>query len=82
MFLLFLENRKSTQNLFSGTKKKNVTLQILNFIPVSQLIKKSLCGVKGFFFLHPVFIAVKTDSKLKLHHMENFFYYLTYRVKI
>ena len=36
MFLLFPEHRKSIQILFSGKNLcKNVTIQILNFIPVS-----------------------------------------------
>ena len=36
MFPLFPENRKSIQILFSGKNLfKNVTIQILNFIPAS-----------------------------------------------
>ena len=36
----------------------------------------------NFLCLLILFIAVKTDSKLILHHMGKIFYYLSYRDKI
>ena len=62
--------------MFLVVKKlfKNVTLQILNPIPVSQLIKifPVWCTNVKFSLLFVLFNAVKTDSKLTLHHMGKF----------
>ena len=68
---LLRENRKTIPKFLSGKNIfKNVTLQILNFIPVSPLIKifPIWCNVK-FFCFFVLFNEVKRDTKLILHHI-------------
>ena len=72
---LLRENWNTIPKFLSGKiLLKNVTVQILNFTPVSSLIKISPYGVRlnclCFFLL---FNAVKTDTKLTLHHMGTIF---------
>ena len=81
------ENQKTIPKFLSGIKLfRNVTLQILNLISVSYLIKiypiwcNVKCSLPFFFFV--LFNAVTTDSKLTLHHIWENFYYLTYEDKI
>ena len=50
----------------------------LNKISVS-VIKFPPYGVMLILFLFLYFNAFKTDTKLTLHHMRKFFYYLTYQ---
>ena len=69
---LLRENGKTIPKLLSSTKLfKNVTLQILNFIPVLLPDKKnSPYGVMlNFLCFFVLFNAVKTDTKLTLHHI-------------
>ena len=69
------QNRTTIPNFLNGKKRfKNVTLQILNFIPVSLLINISSYGVMlNFLCFFELFNAVKTDTKLTLNHMGNIF---------
>ena len=64
---------KSIPKFLSGKQLlKNVTLQILNFIPVSLIkVLPIWCNFK-FLCFFVLFNALKTDIKLKLHHMRNF----------
>ena len=70
---LLRENRKSIPKFLSGKQLlKNVTFQILNFIPVSLIkVLPIWCNFK-FLCFFVLFNALKTDIKLKLHHMRNF----------
>ena len=74
---LFPGNRKSIP-IFSSVEKLfflNVTLKVLDFIPVSWLTKNFPMLIFLCFFV--LSIAAKTDSKLTLHHMgKNFIIYL------
>ena len=64
------ENRKTIPKCLSVNVFKNVSLHILDFIPVSLLIKISPNGVMLSFFAFLYFFnAVKTDTDLTLHHM-------------
>ena len=62
---LLHENQKTIPKFWSGKKLlKYVTLQILNFIPVSYLINISPYGVMlNFLRFFVLFNAVKTDTK-------------------
>ena len=62
---------------------KNVTLQILNFIPVSYLGKSFLiwCNVK-FSFLCCIVKCSEKSHNINIAPYGNFFYYLTYQDKI
>ena len=79
---LFLETGSPAHNFWMVKNVfKNVTLQILNFILVSEYLKKSLYGVMlimglffgGFYIVFILFITVKTGRKLTLHHMGKYF---------
>ena len=68
--------------VFSGKNLlKNVTLQILNSIPVSLLIMfVFLYGVMlNFLCFFVLFIAVKTNSKINITPYGELFYHLFYR---
>ena len=81
--LLLRENRKTIPKCLSVNLFKNVSLHILNFIPVSYLIKISPNGkMLNFLCFFILFNAVKTNTNLTLHHMGIFFYYLTFQDKI
>ena len=77
------ENRK-TIPIFLCRKKltKNVTLQILKFYP-SKLTNKNFpqYGVMLNFLCFLYFNAVKTDTKLTLHHMGKVFINLFNKIR-
>ena len=67
---LLRENQKTIPKCLSVNLFKNVSLHILNFIPVSLLIKNSPNGIMlSFLCFLTFFNAVKTDTDLTLHHM-------------
>ena len=73
---LLRENQKTIPKFLSGKKLffKNVTIQILNFIPLSLLIKFSPYGIMKYFLCFFIlFNGVKTDTKLTLHLMSKTF---------
>ena len=70
---LLRENRKSIPKFLSGKKLfKNVTVQILNFIPISLIKVLPIWRNVKFLCFFVLFNAVKIDIKLTLHHMRIF----------
>ena len=77
---LLLENRKSIPIFFNGIKLfKNVTLQILNFILISLLIKNVpiWCNV-NFVSVFTALNNTHMQRKFNITPCGKIFYYLTY----